>query len=482
VRAVCTLLLSLVVVAIGLAAPAAGSVPAPSAPIRTGAVAGLRPAATAAAPAGVTESAPVDAPFAFSMVGVSVPDGAVAELRTHDGEAWSPWYPAPPAVDEGPDPGSLEAGASASTVASAPLYVGAARGVQVRVAGAGVADAVVHVVDSAGLSRSLGRRVLDAWRAAWSGTQRPAAAAVDQPPIVSRAEWGADEALVRETATVARRARNGFLHHTAGGNGYAAADVPGILRGIQRYHVETNGWSDIGYNLLIDRFGTVYEGRAGSAELAVVGAQAGGFNTESFGIAVIGDYTAASLPPETVESLARLLAWKYDVHHVDVLGRLVVVSRGSSRYEEGVPVDLPTLAGHRDVSATTCPASVYGLLEGLRSRIAELQGPVLLDHAAEPGAVRVDGGRSLDGALRLSARLRPAGDWQLEITSPEGLVVHRDRGSGELAASAWEPTGAEAGQYTYAFTSPGRRTATDTIELALPVITEAAAAPPRPRC
>lgn len=475
VRAAGTLLLALVLLGVGLAAPAAGGVGEPVAPVRAAEVGGLEAASAAGVPRGMAQSAPIDAPFAFSLVGVSVPEGAVAQLRTHDGDRWSPWYAAPPAVDEGPDPGSAEA--AGGRVASAPLHVGAARGVQVRIAGAAVEDAVVHVVDSAGLSRSLAGRVLDAWRAAWSGTQRPAGAAVDGPAIVSRAEWGADEALVREPPAVARRARNGFLHHTAGGNGYAAADVPGILRGIQRYHVETNGWSDIGYNLLVDRFGTIYEGRGGSAELAVVGAHAGGFNTESFGISLIGDFTSSALPAETVEGLARLLAWKYDVHHVDVLGRSMVTSRGSTRFEEGVGVDLPTLAGHRDVSSTTCPASVYSLLEGLRARAAELQGDVLLDHVAEPRTLRVTGGRSIDGPVRLSTRLRPAGEWELVITSPEGQVVHRDRGQGDVASSTWDPQSATVGEHTYAFSSPGRRTATDTLDLALPVIAEAAAAP-----
>ena len=50
-----------------------------------------------------------------------------------------------------------------------------------------------------------------------------------------------------------------FIHHTASGNTYTAAEAPAVVRGIYAYHTRSLGWSDIGYNFLIDRFGTIYE-------------------------------------------------------------------------------------------------------------------------------------------------------------------------------------------------------------------------------
>lgn len=443
-----TLLLCVGLLAVGFTAPAAGAA-APAAPARMETV--------------DASSEPTEAPFAFSMVGMSVPRGASAALRTSvDGESWSEWVPAEMPLDEGPD------GTVVDT--SAPLWVGAASYVQTRVTGAASEAVEVHLIDSAGLSRSFPQRLGDALRAAWSGTPPSAVAAVDQPPIRSRAEWGADENGVDNPA-IARRARLGFVHHTAGSNDYAPEDVPAILRGSQAYHMNVRGWGDIGYNLLVDRFGTIWEGRAGGVDAAVIGAQAGGFNTGSFGVSMIGDFSGARPSPAAVDALTRLLAWKFDVHHIDVTAQVDVRSGGSTRFPAGQLVRLSTLSGHRDVSTTTCPASVYDLLPDLRQRVASMQGPVLVDHAATPAGVRVVRGASIDGAIAFSTRLRPAGPWRLEVRGPDGGLVHADQGDGEIASSAWSPTGVARGIYSYQFAADGRRAAADTLALRAPEVT-----------
>jgi len=491
-RLLVTLALCLLLLAVGLAAPAHGAPATVDAQVITlaGLAAGSPSAASAAAGSErdrMRASVESLAPLPFSMVGLDVPAGAQAEIRTSaDGRDWTPWVAVEVNADERPDATTADGdaangqrpGEGAATTTSAPVWVGEARHLQTRVAGADPEAVAVHLVDSVGLSRSLPERVAGALRTAWSGTPSPALAAPDQPLIRSREEWGADPARTG-TPQLAGRVRNGFLHHTVTANGYAPGDVPAILRGIQAYHVDVQGWSDIGYNLLVDRYGTVWEGRAGGVDNPVIGAQAGGFNTGSFGVALLGDFSGSSVPAAAVDGLARLLAWKYDVHHVDVTSQVDVVSGGSTRYPEGVPVRLPTLAGHRDVSQTSCPGGVYNLLPSLRARVAAEQGAVLLDHSAAPDSVRVVNGASLDGPVTFSTRLRPPGDWSLEVRDPSGAVVHTAGGSGELATSTWSPAAAVRGTHTYAFSGPGRRPAGGAVDLRPPALSGLAVEPAR---
>lgn len=471
--ALCLLLSGLVIS--GPSADAGGAPAAP--PVKLATLDGLAsaPDRDGQGARGRNTSVPTQTPIPFSLVGLTAPEGAEVELRTSvDGRAWSSWTAAEGAPDEGPDPSGTEQ----TRPASEPRWVGNARFVQTRVTGARPEDVTVHVIDSAGLSRPLPLRALDALRGAWSGGPAPAAAAIDQPRIVSRVEWQADESLNRVPPTSAPKARLGFVHHTVGANGYSAEEVPAILRGIHSYHVEVRGWDDIGYNLLVDRFGTVYEGRAGGLEAAVIGAHAGGFNTESFGVSLMGDYSTVAPEPEAVDALVRLLAWKFDVHHADVTSDVTVTSRGSTRFAEGQEVVLAGLSGHRDVSTTECPASLYQLLPELRRRVAEMQGPVLLDPSVSPAEIRVARGESLDGPLEFTTRLRPAGDWRLQVRAPDGTVVHSAAGTGEQARATWEAGDVRArGTYTATFSSAGRRPAVLPVSLVPPVIADPIAAP-----
>ena len=201
--------------------------------------------------------------------------------------------------------------------------------------------------------------------------------------------------------------RFAVVHHTAGRNAYSRAEAAAIVKGIQLYHVKSNGWNDIGYNFLVDRFGTVYEGRFGGTERNVVGAHAQGFNTGSVGIAVLGTYGGAAPSQAAQEAVADLIAWRLDLAHVDPAGLLTFISGGSNRFPSGVPVLLRAVSGHRDTGFTSCPGDAFyarlnalaaaggadGAAEDLRAARRDRRGALPLPRAAVVGAA-VGRGRS----------------------------------------------------------------------------------------
>ena len=145
----------------------------------------------------------------------------------------------------------------------------------------------------------------------------------------------------RACAAVGRSGvRLAVVHHTAGTNSYTRAQAAAIVRGIEVYHVQGNGWNDIGYNFLVDRFGTVYEGRGGGVDRNVIGAHAEGFNTGTAGIALLGNYTSAVPPLAQQNALATLLAWRLDVAHVDPRSTVVYTSGGNAKFRAGQVVTL----------------------------------------------------------------------------------------------------------------------------------------------
>ncbi|UOY01215.1 N-acetylmuramoyl-L-alanine amidase [Blastococcus sp. PRF04-17] len=162
------------------------------------------------------------------------------------------------------------------------------------------------------------------------------------------------------TPRVASTLKAATVHHTAGSNSYAAADVPGILRGIYRYHAVTLGWGDIGYNALVDKYGRIWEGRAGGLAQPVVGAHAGGFNTYTFGVSMLGNYDVVPTTPAMINSVSSIIGWKLGLHNVDPYGSAVLTSGGTNKYAAGTAVRLPAIFAHRDTKSTACPGK-YGV-------------------------------------------------------------------------------------------------------------------------
>ena len=213
-----------------------------------------------------------------------------------------------------------------------------------------------------------------------------AAASTTQPPVTSRAQWGADESLRSGTPSFAS-VRKLIVHHTATGNDYAShAEAESRLRSILRYHTVTQGWSDIGYNFLIDKFGTVYEGRWSrpypgatptgddAAGDGVVGAHTRRWNSGSMGVAMLGTHTHRDITPAARTSLERLLAWAASRNGIDPAATEQFINPASLER-----ITTPNIAGHRDYGSTECPGGdLYATFPALRRAVAArtAEGPV----------------------------------------------------------------------------------------------------------
>ena len=174
-----------------------------------------------------------------------------------------------------------------------------------------------------------------------------------------RARWlDAETARTQPPARYDDRVVAVFVHHTDSPNGYDCADAPRIIRYLYAGQTGARHWDDIGYNFLVDRCGTIYEGRAGGVDRAVTGAHTQGFNHRTAGIAAIGTFTAGTPVPQAMtEAIAAVAAWKLGL----VGHRSAGYRSGSSPATASVVTRpgpravLPTLAGHNDGYMTSCP-------------------------------------------------------------------------------------------------------------------------------
>ena len=307
-------------------------------------------------------------------------------VRREDG-SFSPWVYAG-GHGHGPDLGPASA-----RLTGDPLWTGGAQTLQLRAARAlnGVRLQLVDVSSGRGARREalaagplatqaalpLVSTELAAGAGAAADHRPPGLGPGDAPPRVAP-EYGDVEMA--------------FVHHTENPNGYTPAEVPAMLRAIYVFHRYINGWNDIGYNFVLDLFGRIFEARAGGVDEPVVGAQAGGYNLVSTGVAVLGSFSEVPISTPARRALERLLAWKLSLHGVSAIGRVTVrVNPAGARYSRfpaGAHVSLAHIAGHRDGDATECPGDVlYRQLPDIRRRASVLAGrPARATLALVPGA------------------------------------------------------------------------------------------------
>jgi hypothetical protein len=323
------------------------------------------PPASVAASRGFV-SPPLHTPKRFNLVGLSW-DGsgepAIAVRAREDGDAWTRWTPAT---------GDSRHGQRRST--SAPVWVGEADWVQYRMSHR-VPGLELHFVNTTGTATAQDRLLTGLRRAAHTAVVSVApawGASASQPRIHTRAEWGGNQCPTRGVHY--GRVRAAVVHHTVTANEYTRDQVPAAMLAICRFHRNTNGWNDIGYNFVVDRFGRIWEGRDGGIDEAVLGAHAQGYNSQTTGIANLGEFTETPQSEAAIAAMARLIAWKLPNHGVRTTGTVRMTSAGgaSARYPHGSTRRFPHIIGHRDTGLTACPGEqLYYQLSDLRARVGE---------------------------------------------------------------------------------------------------------------
>ncbi|MGI8683921.1 MAG: N-acetylmuramoyl-L-alanine amidase [Acidimicrobiales bacterium] len=334
-------------------------------------------------------------------------DAAQVQVRWQVDGKWGEWDDVPVAHDLDDEAHGM--------VYSGLLQAPGARRVQTRVVGGGAQRVQVAAIDAMNGPRHLVRATPTTAAAAPGDPE----GAPPQPPVITRAHWGADESLRKGTALHAPVTKL-IVHHTVTDN--VDIDPAATIRAIYAFHTQVRGWDDIGYNFLVDAKGRVYEGRWARSyrfgevptgedleRRGVVGAHAEGTNTGSAGIALLGNFTSSPPTGAAMAGLASWLAWKAARQEIDPQGATPFKSA-----DGGAVRTFPNISGHRDVRATDCPGDqLYAALPGLRQRVADAGSSVRIARgywiAGAAGAVHAVGAAPFLGdarSVRLTSPIR----------------------------------------------------------------------------
>jgi hypothetical protein len=381
--------------------------------------------------------AATQAPQRFNLLGLHWRGPGRVFFRVLGRSGWTGWHEADAEPEDLPDRGTNEARRMRGWRIGNPWWTNTADRVQVRTHGR-----VQHV------------RASFVWSPEEPTLDRSLQMA-GAPPIITRTAWHANERIRRDNPSYARTLNDVIVHHTAGAGPSTPAQSAAIVRGIMTYHVLGNGWDDIGYNFLVDRFGQVFEGRYGGIERNVIGAHAQGFNTGSSGIAIIGTYSGAGPSAAARTALTRLIAWRLDVAHVYPLSRVSAISSGNPKFASGRSVWLRAVSGHRDTGFTSCPgAGLYGQIGAVAQQAAVTGLPKLYTPEVEG---------SVGGLVSFSAKLSSSLPWTVTVFDSARQQVAFGTGTGSTVRWTWDSRLAGPGPYTYRISAPNLRPATGTL-------------------
>lgn len=190
------------------------------------------------------------------------------------------------------------------------------------------------------------------------------------PQVVARQAWGADESIRCSQPVYSPQMRGAIVHHTAGSNDYTPQQSAEIVRGIYAYHARSLNWCDIGYNVLIDKYGQIFEGAFGGLDRNVEGTHTGGFNKETLGVSMIGNLEEVPPTAAMVSATGKFLRWRLGKAGLNPAGTATLTSEGfaGTKFAAGTQSNLPVISGHRDYNSTSCPGvHGYAALTAIRA-------------------------------------------------------------------------------------------------------------------
>ena len=191
----------------------------------------------------------------------------------------------------------------------------------------------------------------------------PAVPAVEVLPglhIYPRDAWGAE--LPAKGPILPETPQFLLVHHTASTNNYA--NPIDVIRTTYRWHTSNDpskGWPDVAYEFFVGRDGDVWEGRTGALAGPVRASATGGSQGFAQLVCLLGDFTSTVPTAAAQASLVKVLAWQAERLQIDTRPGATTsfISRGSQRWPAGVRVTTRTIAGHRDMSYTSCPGDSF---------------------------------------------------------------------------------------------------------------------------
>jgi len=395
-----------------------------------------RAAASALQPAAAIPPTSTDS---FGLVGLTAAEpfdpASRIVMRVRQGDDWLPWMEVP-LSGHMPDPDTEEG--RRARFATEPVVTDGSDGIQVRVdtpTGELPADTEITLIDNP-------ERSEDA-RIGAEGPVSSAQASVRRPTIITRAQWGADESLRRGTTAYSSTVKVAFVHHVVSTNNYTEAQAAQQMRNVYSWFTQGIKVNDFGYNFMVDRFGRIYEGRAGGVNRAVIGSHTSGFNAETFAVSFLGN--ADTLNPDSPEkerildAMSDLIAWKFEVHNVNPMGTAVLTSAGpgpgqgtTSKYWPGQKVTSQTIAGHGDIGATSCPGVfLRPSLDHIRLGVSARQGRNFFPPTISGDRVAWGTG----GAITLNPRSNGPMSATLTVSNACGEPVRTLNASTDAAAS-----------------------------------------------
>ena len=364
-------------------------------------------------------------------------DQILLQVRTATGGAWTGWSELEYHDEHAPDPETSES--AGTRPGTDPVFVGEVDRVQLRaVAEDGLPEGMSLAVVSPGRPTAVETETPAVPAEQAVADAEPTAAGEDaielqaattsapRPTIFTREQWGADERM-RDGRPSYGTISAGFVHHTVNANDYSRDDVPGMLRSIYAYHTQSQGWSDIGYNFLVDKFGRIWEGRYGGVARPVIGAHTLGYNDDSFAMSAIGNFETARPSEAMLRAYGALFAWKLGMAGIDPMDRSQNVSGTTFQ----------AINGHRDAGSTACPGQhLYDKLPAIRRFATEAAEPEEPEEPEEPDPVTL---RQVDSDLASTPYpdlvVRRASDGRGMVLPTGGLTSFRAPAT--LARSGW---------------------------------------------